>query len=198
MNQLMNDKEKIQNARVAIIGLGGIGSNAAVMLARLGVGYLRLIDFDLVEERNLTRQSYYPHQIGQLKTNALAEQLLTINPNLTIEAHPVRVTAENAVPLTDGVDIICEALDTPETKAMLVNSLLTSRPKTKIVCASGLAGCASSNLIKTSRKMKNFYVCGDETSEISPENDLFAPRVQICAGHQANMILRIILGIEDV
>ncbi|MGE4588185.1 MAG: sulfur carrier protein ThiS adenylyltransferase ThiF [Acidaminococcaceae bacterium] len=198
MNQHINVKEKIRNARIAIFGLGGIGSNAAVMLTRMGVGYLRLIDFDVVEERNLTRQSYYPPQLGQPKTKALTEQLLTINPNLTIDAHHIRVTADNALPLTDGVDIICEAFDQPEAKAMLVNSLLTARPETKIVCASGLAGYASSNLIKTSRKMKNFYVCGDETSEISSEKDLFAPRVQICAGHQANMILRIILGIEEV
>ena len=76
---------------------------------------------------------------------------------------------------------------------MLVNTALkTSR--LKIVSASGMAGYESSNLIQTRRPMNRLYVCGDLENGAQIGNGLMAPRVQICAGHQANMILRLING----
>jgi len=94
-------------------------------------------------------------------------------------------------------EIVCEAFDNPKSKAMLVNTVLEKLPNSKIVSGSGMAGYESSNEIKTHRTMKNFYLCGDLENGVEAGFCLMAPRVQICAGHQANMITRLLLGIEE-
>lgn len=190
--------KKIKKGKVAIAGLGGLGSNIAVMLARIGVGQLLLVDFDVVEPSNLNRQSYYIRHLGWPKTSALKEQIKEINPFIKIETQEVRVTEENVKNLFSGYDIICEAFDKPNAKSMLVNTALEQLPHTKIVSASGMAGYDSSNLIKTRRPMNRLYLCGDLENGARVGRGLMAPRVQICAGHQANMILRLLLGIEDI
>lgn len=193
-----NVHNKLKKGRVAIAGLGGLGSNIAVMLARIGVGHLLLVDFDVVEPSNLNRQSYYISHLGMEKTAALRMQLKEINPFITVETRTVRVTEDNVCELFNDYGIICEAFDKPEAKSMLVNTVLERLPGSKIVAASGMAGYESSNIIKTVRRMKGFYLCGDFENGAGMGKGLMAPRVQICAGHQANMILRLLLGIEDV
>ena len=187
----------LKKSKVAIAGLGGLGSNIAVSLARIGVGKLFLVDFDIVEPSNLNRQSYYIKHLGLYKTDALKQQLEEINPFIEIETKIERVTEENAADLFSGFDVVCEAFDNPVAKAALVNSILLNCKDTKVVSASGIAGFGSSNEIKTTRKMKNFYLCGDYITDAAFGTGLMAPRVQICAGHQANMILRLLLGIEE-
>lgn len=190
--------KKLKQGRVAIAGLGGLGSNIVVMLARIGVGYLLLVDFDSVEPSNLNRQSYYIRHLGLPKTQALASQLAEINPFVTVDTRTVRVEAANVAGLFAGCDILCEAFDKADAKAMLVNTALEKLPDVKIVAASGMAGYASANMIRTARPLPRLYICGDRESGAGIGNGLMAPRVQICAGHQANMILRLLLGIEEV
>lgn len=190
--------EKVKKARVAIAGLGGLGSNIAVALARTGVGHLHLVDFDIVEPSNLNRQAYKIGHLGMKKTEALKSELKDINPYIKITTDDIKVTEENAVSLFGSYPIVCEAFDRPEYKAILVNTLLEQKSEIKLVAASGLAGYESSNIITTRKVFKNFYLCGDRETGAEPGRGLMAPRVSICAGHQANMILRLILGIEDV
>jgi sulfur carrier protein ThiS adenylyltransferase len=186
--------KKLKQGRVAIAGLGGLGSNVAVMLARIGVGQLLLVDFDIVEPSNLNRQSYYICHLGMEKTLAMQKQLAEINPFIRVETQTVRVTAGNVVDLFNGYGILCEAFDNPESKAMLVNTALASLPQITVVAASGMAGFSSSNRIATTRPMKRLYMCGDCEDAAEPGRGLMAPRVQICAAHQANMILRLLVG----
>jgi len=184
---------QLKSARVAIAGLGGLGSNIAVSLARLGVGELLLVDHDTVEPSNLNRQHYGISHLGMTKTSALKSQLADINPFINIKTVNTTITADNAVGLFRGYGIVCEAFDNPNTKAMLVSTLLSSLPETKIVAASGIAGFGCSNDIKTSARLQGrLYVCGDEAT--GEDAGLMSPRVLICAGHQANMVLRLILG----
>lgn len=190
--------EKVNNARVAVAGLGGLGSHIAVMLARTGVGKLLLVDFDVVEPSNLNRQNYLVSHLGKKKTEALKEQIAQINPFIQVETIDRRVTAENAAAIFGEYPIICEAFDRPEAKAALVNAVLMELPESRIVSASGMAGYDSANDIKTVRKMSRLYVCGDMENEAKEGRGLMAPRVQVCAGHQANMVLRLILGITEV
>ena len=164
---------------VAIAGLGGLGSNVAYALARIGVGHLHLIDFDVVDITNLNRQQYFMEHIGMYKTDALK-------------------SLENLQELFKDAPIVCEAFDNPEAKAMLVNGILEHFPEKKLVSATGMAGYGSSNTIRTQKLMKNFYLCGDRETEPTYGNGLMAPRVAICAAHEANMITRLILGEEDV
>lgn len=197
--QTLNDRhgivnqEKLNNTKVAIAGLGGLGSNIAVALARIGVGHLHLIDFDKVDISNLNRQHYFISHLNKYKTQALAEQLQMINPYLNIVTDCIKVTEDNIFALFKDEDIICEAFDFPENKAMLVNKVLELFPEKYIISGSGMAGFGHSNEIHTRKVMGKFYICGDEKTSLSNENSLMAPRVAICAGHQANLITQLIL-----
>lgn len=190
--------EKVKKARVAVAGLGGLGSNITISLARTGVGHLHLIDFDIVEPSNLNRQQYKISHLGMYKTDAIKKEIEEINPYITVTTECVRVTEENAAALFKDDDIICEAFDNPESKSLLVNTILEAFPEKAIVAASGMAGYESGNLIKTRRISKNFYLCGDGVTDAKIGRGLMAPRVSICAGHQANMVLRLIVGEEEV
>lgn len=191
-------QEKLSAGRVAIAGLGGLGSNVAYALARIGVGHLRLIDFDVVDITNLNRQQYFMEHLGMPKTDALESLLKKINPYLDIQTDCVRVTEDNIRELFGEWDIVCEAFDNPGAKAMLVNGILECFPEKKLVSASGMAGFGSSNSIVTKKVTDNFYLCGDRVSAPEYGRGLMAPRVAICAAHEANMITRLILGEEDV
>ncbi|MBQ2800434.1 MAG: sulfur carrier protein ThiS adenylyltransferase ThiF [Lachnospiraceae bacterium] len=189
--------EKFKQARICIAGLGGLGSNIAIMLARSGIGTLKLIDFDVVDITNLNRQAYRIEHIDRPKTEALREIIGEINPYIKIEVIQKKVTEENLAELFTGEQLVCEAFDNPEYKAMLVNYLLEQQPETIVVSGSGMAGVGSSNRICTRQKMKRLYVCGDEESDAYAGMGLLSPRVSICAGHQANMLLRLILGEKE-
>lgn len=189
--------EKVKAARVAVCGLGGLGSNIAVMLARTGVGYLKLIDFDIVEPSNLNRQSYYVRHLGMFKSDALCQQIKDINPFIKAVGITERIDEKNAAELLSDCDIICEAFDSPQAKAMLTESVMTRFPEKKLVCGSGMAGFGSSNTIQTQKVTPSLYICGDGESAAKPGNGLMSPRVSVCAGHEANMILRLIMGIDE-
>ncbi|MDR0308036.1 MAG: sulfur carrier protein ThiS adenylyltransferase ThiF [Chitinispirillales bacterium] len=190
--------EKVKSAKVAIAGLGGLGSHIAVALARLGVGELLLVDYDIVEPSNLNRQSYCISHLGMKKTDALKRQLVDINCFISVKTVDAYITEKNVSDLFNGYNIVCEALDNPETKAMLVSKLLSNFADVKVIAASGLAGFGSSNDIKTKINFGRLYTCGDKTSAAVVGQGLMSPRVQICAGHQANMALRLILGLGEV
>ena len=144
----------------------------AYALARIGVGHLHLIDFDVVDITNLNRQQYFMEHLGMYKTDALKSLLLKINPYLDIRTDCVKVTEENLIS--------------------------QHFPKKKLVSATGMAGYGSSNTIRTEHLMKNFYLCGDRVTEPGYGNGLMAPRVAICAAHEANMITRLLLGEEEI
>ena len=187
-------QNKISAARVAVCGLGGLGSNIAIALARAGVGHLHLIDFDRVDLTNLNRQQYAVGQLGQYKTDALRETLALISPYCDVTCDTIRVTEENLPDLLKTEDYICEAFDRAEAKAMLVSGVLEHFPEKYLVADSGLAGLGSANTIQTRRVSQRFYLCGDGTSDSSVGLGLVASRVLVCAAHEANMILRLIAG----
>lgn len=186
--------QKLQNACVGVAGLGGLGSHIAVSLARMGVGKLVLADFDRVDVTNLHRQQYFAEQVGLLKTEALADTLRKIDPWIQLELHPVRLTPENLPTIFGSCSILCEAFDKAEEKAMLLETVLTELPHATVVSGSGMAGTGSVNEIQTRKAMKRLYLCGDGKTDVAEYGSLFASRVAVCAGHQAHMVLRLLLG----
>ena len=190
--------ERFQRATVAVCGLGGLGSHIAVSLARAGVGTLLLLDVDKVDLSNLNRQQYKASQIGWEKPLALAENLKEINPYLGLECHTLRLTPENIPSLLQKADVICEAFDKAEEKAMLVNTVLEQLPQVTVVAASGMAGLGTGNSIRTWKVGKRLYLCGDGKSDVEDAGNLFAPRVMLCAAHQALAVLRVLAGELDV
>ena len=185
-------QKKISSTTVAVCGLGGLGSNIAISLARAGIGKLILIDFDKVDITNLHRQQYKANQIGMCKTEALQNNLKEINPYLETKIHTICLDESNAKDVLADADIICEAFDNAEAKANIVNFVLSEMPDKYIVAASGMAGLDSANLIKTRKVSKRFYLCGDEVIDIKDGIGLVSTRVMLCAAHQAHTVLRII------
>ena len=189
-----NLQKKFSEAAVAVCGLGGLGSNIAIALARAGVGKLLLIDFDRVDITNLHRQQYKAGQIGMNKTEVLSENLKEIAPYVELITHTIRITEENAAEFLKNADIICEAFDNAECKAMLTNLVLETMPEKYLVAASGMAGMGSANTIQTRKVGRRFYICGDGSSDITEVGSLIASRVMLCAAHQAHTVLRILAG----
>lgn len=191
-------QEKFSASTVAVCGLGGLGSNIATALARAGVGRLLLIDYDRVDISNLHRQQYRACQIGMLKTDAMRENILEIAPYVKTEIFNEKVTPESVPRLLGDADVICEAFDGAEAKAMLAESVAEHFPKKFYVCASGMAGLLKPNSVKTRRLGKNFYICGDGVSDISLGMGLMSAGVMLCAAHQAQTVLRILAGEYEV
>lgn len=185
-------QDKLTKARVAIAGLGGLGSNIAVFLARIGVGHLHLVDFDRVDLTNLNRQHYFIRHVGHYKTYALKEQILQINPYIQVVTDCLKITADKVPALFADEDIICEAFDVPEQKAMLVNAVLETLPEKILLSGNGMAGYGNSNAIRTRQILPRFYLCGDEVSG-NDTKSLMAPRVAICAAHEANMAAALLI-----
>ncbi len=185
--------KKLKKAKVCILGLGGLGSNVAVLLARAGISYLKLVDFDVVEVSNLNRQQYRISHIGIKKTEAIKSIIKEINPFVEIEVLNKKVDRENILSVVGDVEIVVEAFDVAETKAMAIEELLTNGNKI-LISASGMAGIGSANEIITRKIRDNFYLIGDNYSDYEEYSGIMSTRVMLCAAHQANVVLRLIVG----
>ena len=185
--------KKIKETKVCILGLGGLGSNVAVLLARSGIGYLKLVDFDIVEASNLNRQQYRISHIGIKKTEAMKSIIKEINPFVEIDTLDIKVDRENILSVVEDIEIVVEAFDVAETKAMAIEELLTNGNKI-VISASGMAGLGSANEIITRKIRDNFYLIGDSYSDYEEYSGIMSTRVMLCAAHQANIVLRLILG----
>lgn len=184
---------KVRAATVGIAGLGGLGSAIAVALARVGVGKLIVADFDVVEPSNLNRQQYFVDQIGMLKTEALVSNLRKINPYVQVEAHTVKLTPDNLFPMFGRVDVMIEAFDRADQKAMLLQAFTAQRPDVPFIGASGMAGYGPEDTIGIKKMGRNVYIVGDLETGARPGCGLMAPRVGIVASMQANLALRLIV-----
>jgi len=190
--------QKIRKSVVGIAGVGGLGSAVAVALARIGIGTLILVDFDIVEPSNLNRQQYFVDQIGMLKVEALRDNLSRINPYVRIKIFPDKIDPDNVERLFGEAQVVVEAFDRADQKAMLINAISERMSETYIVAASGVAGYEANNEIQTIRFSSRIFIVGDQKTEARPGVGLMAPRVGIAAHHQANLVLRILLGEEKV
>ena len=186
--------EKVKRARVGIAGCGGLGSAVATALARTGVGTLVLADFDVVEPSNLNRQQFFVDQLGRLKVEALSENLRRMNPYVRIEEHAVRQTRENIPEVFTGCDALAECFDDPAMKRAMTLAVRARMRATPRVTGSGIAGVGPSGAIRTRRVFENVWLVGDGQAAAGPGCGLLAPRVAVAAGHQANLILRVLLG----
>lgn len=185
-------QNKLSRAKVAVCGLGGLGSNIAFCLARAGVGHIGIFDFDIVDISNINRQQYFLEQIGQYKTDALCDNLKRINPYCEITKANIRLNESNIARTLNFANIICEAFDNPDAKAELVNCVLENFPEKYLIAASGMAGLGSANTITTRKVSKRFFVCGDGESDVSDGIGLVSSRVMVCAAHQAHKVIEII------
>jgi len=186
--------EKIRHSTVGIAGVGGLGSAVAIALARIGIGGMVLVDFDVVEPSNLNRQQYFIDQIGVPKVHAMKATLSRVNPYVRIECFHETVTEGNLRKFFALCDIVVEAFDRADQKAMLINAFGKELKDKVLIASSGMAGHDSSNSIQTVAFTRNIFIVGDQVQAARVGVGLMAPRVGIAAHHQANAVLRILTG----
>ena len=116
----LDGQKRLKNARVLVIGAGGLGSPALLYLAAAGVGTLGVVDFDVVEESNLQRQIIHGcADVGRLKVDSARDAIAEINPMVTVQVHPMRLAADNAVPLFAEYDLILDGADNFATRYLV-------------------------------------------------------------------------------
>lgn len=186
-------KNILSRKKIGIAGCGGLGSNCAASLARVGVGTLVIADFDRIELTNLNRQYYFMDQLGQFKSVALEKNLNAINPEVRVISHNLLLDPQNIPGIFKGCDIIMEAFDRAEMKAMLIETVLTEMPGIPLITGLGMAGWGKNSLLHTREASANLFICGDEVSEISEQLPPLGPRVAIVANMQANLAMELLL-----
>lgn len=184
----------IKQTRIGVAGAGGLGSNCASILVRCGFERFHIADFDLVTGSNLNRQFYFPDQVGRPKVECLRENLLRINPDLSLNAFNCKVTLSNIDELFGSCDLVVEAFDNPESKAMLAGALISKGKP--VISVSGVGGYGNSDSIICRKVKENFYLVGDGLSEVNDVLKPYAPRVMIAAAKQADIVLSWVLAGE--
>lgn len=180
-------------AHIGIAGAGGLGSNCALLLVRSGITNLTIADPDRVEYSNLNRQSYWQKHVGLPKVKALSDILLELNPDLHLNLYEQRLDAHSARTIFAECPIVVEAVDTAQTKKMLVESLMGAGHF--VVSASGMAGWGGKPM-QTRQMGSHLTLVGDFCSEVDATHPPLAPRVVIAAALEADAVLCQILESE--
>ncbi|HQO49275.1 MAG TPA: sulfur carrier protein ThiS adenylyltransferase ThiF [Bacteroidales bacterium] len=189
-------KDSLNKKTVGIAGCGGLGSNVAASLTRVGIGKLVLADFDNVEPTNLNRQFYFHNQLGMRKVDALTINLRAINPHIELITFPGLISETEVPALFGKCDCVIEAFDKAEAKVMLVETMMDKLPHKPLIVGSGMAGIGGFDQIKLFKWTNNIYVCGDLVSEISKELPPISPKVNIVANLMADLALQLLLGLD--
>lgn len=183
----------LKKCTIGIAGCGGLGSTCAINLARAGVGKLIIADFDIVTRENLERQYFFVDQIGKLKVHALRDNILRVDPTISVKAFDLKLCSSDVIELFSGCDVIVEAFDKAEMKHMIIETTQNLMPGKILVAGIGLAGWGKTDLL-TVQRSGTLIVCGDQVSEISETNPLMAPRVGIVSNMEANEVLEILMS----
>jgi sulfur carrier protein ThiS adenylyltransferase len=185
-------QEKLRKASVGIAGLGGLGSNVAIALARAGVGRLVIVDHDEVEKSNLNRQAYTVDQVGMRKTEALMQNIAKVNPDVDVTAYHHYLEPGKMAEIFSTVDVVIEALDSAATKAAFIEELSKKYPGKPLIAASGVAGIRGTERIAM-RQSGSLYLVQDESAPSCDDSVVLAPKVGLFAHWQASLALEILL-----
>src|ERR1700760_1992745 len=118
-------QQLLQQAKVLIVGAGGLGCPAAQYLAATGIGTLGIADFDTVSISNLHRQVLYtPEDAGQKKVNVACERLQRQNPGIKLVAHDTKITSDNAIEILGQYDIVLDGTDNFATRYLLNDAVV--------------------------------------------------------------------------
>ena len=177
---------KLRNAKVCVVGIGGLGNPIATRLVAMGIGKIRIVDRDVIELSNLHRQTMFDESdIGQVKVESAAKKLKKMNPDVEIEALPVSVNDYTAFDLVEGCDVVIDALDSVNARYSLNKACIAKQIPFVTGAAVGVSGQAFTILPKQSACYHCLFPALDEDS---------MPTCSIEGVHPS--ILSIIGGIE--
>jgi len=193
-------QQLLQNAHILIMGVGGLGSPAAMYLAAAGVGTLTLVDFDTVEHSNLQRQIVHTvNSIGSNKVNSAQNTLRNINPDTTINCIDKKLTLNELETLFKDVSCVIDATDNFATR-FLINRACVSQ-KTALISAAAIQYEGQISVFDLRQQDSPCYAClytesGEENTNCS-DNGILAPVVGILGSMQALEAIKLICNIGD-
>lgn len=193
------ESRKIAEYTVGIIGAGGLGSNAAMILARCGFRNFILCDMDKVEVSNLNRQYFLPEDIGKMKVRALSEKISELDKTITVKTHEICIDEINLRDYLYMADIIIEAVDDVSSKIAIFKGFNKYFAKTEkvLVTASGVSGYGNIARMKSRQLGANIYMVGDGKSDVA-DNRPLAPKVMMAAALEADAALTRVLGEKNI
>ena len=194
-------QQKLHEAHVVIIGVGGLGSPAAMYLASAGVGTITLVDFDTVDNSNLQRQIIHnTSSVGKSKVNSAKETLLAINPETTIHCLDKKLTIDELKPLIENVSCVVDASDNFDTRFLINTACVTQ--KTALISAAAIQYEGQISVFDLQHEDSACYAClyndnGAEENTTCSDNGILAPVVGILGSMQALEAIKLICNIGE-
>jgi molybdopterin/thiamine biosynthesis adenylyltransferase/molybdopterin converting factor small subunit len=188
--------EKLRDAKICVVGVGGIGNPVVNQLAAMGVGKLRIVDRDIIEISNLHRQHLYTEEdVGKVKVEAAFERLKKINPSVTIDAVPISVTKYTAESIVKGFDVIIDALDSIDARYALNDACIKYNIPFIYAGALGMTGSVSTILPANSACLRCMFPELDEDDMPTCSTEGVHPSIlYVVAGIQVSEAVKIITG----
>jgi len=192
--------ERLKNSKVLVIGVGGLGCTAALNLATAGVGVIGLVDFDVVEESNLTRQVLYDmRSVGRPKVEAAHARLAAINPHVVVEEHDCAIAKHNALAILGRYDVIVDGVDSFETRYVINDACHALEKPTVHGSVSGFEGQASVFRPRQGPCYRCLYP-GPPAPDVLPYRSagpILGPVAALIGAIQAVEAIKLMLGLGD-
>ncbi len=184
-------KDKLKNKKLAVVGVGGLGSWLSYIMAKSGLGEILLIDFDIVEESNIFRQLYDKEDIGKFKVDALSEKLRKVNSEIKIRVLKKRLDEDNIDSILKDYKYIAECVDSKEIKKLLIEYVLKNKEKF-LISVSGLGGIDSFDVVQKIKLGDNVIVVGDFTKDVEKFPPISTKVLTLSAIESNELLLKMI------
>jgi molybdopterin/thiamine biosynthesis adenylyltransferase/molybdopterin converting factor small subunit len=188
--------EKLRNAHVSVIGVGGIGNPVVTQLTAMGIGKLKIIDRDVIEISNLHRQHLYTEEdIGKVKVEAALERLRKLNPQVEIEAVPTSVTTYTVENLVKGSDVVIDALDSIEARYALNDACIKQNIPLIYAGALGMVGSVCTILPNKTACLRCMFPALEEDEMPTCSTEGVHPSIlYLVGGIQVSEAVKMIIG----
>lgn len=188
--------EKLRNAHVSVIGVGGIGNPVVTQLTAMGIGKLKIIDRDVIEISNLHRQHLYTEEdIGKVKVEAALERLRKLNPQVEIEAVPTSVTTYTVESLVKGSDVVIDALDSIEARYALNDACIKQNIPLIYAGALGMVGSVCTILPNKTACLRCMFPALEEDEMPTCSTEGVHPSIlYLVGGIQVSEAVKMIIG----
>ena len=187
---------QLRNAKVCVVGVGGLGNPIATRLVAMGIGKLRIVDRDVIELSNLHRQTMFDDfDVGQVKVEVAAKKLQKLNPNVTIEALPVSINDYTALDVVEGYDVVIDALDSVNARYSLNKACIKNNIPFVTGAAVGVSGQVFTIIPKKSACYHCMFPALDEDSMPTCSIEGVHPSIlSIIGGIEVSEAVKIITG----
>ena len=189
-------QQKLRDAKVCVVGVGGLGNPITTRLVAMGVGTVRIVDRDVIELSNLHRQTMFDDSdVGEIKVEVAAKKLQKLNPNVKIEAFPISVNDYNAIEVIEGCDVVIDALDSVNARYSLNKACVAKNIPFVTGAAVGVSGQVFTILPKQSACYHCMFPALDEDSMPTCSIEGVHPSIlSIIGGIEVAEAVKIIIG----